>query len=171
MKKRPRRALYLLAGLYVLAFAAATAVWSVRNDVAPFLTLEWLRDVVAYLWSLASADMLNAVLAAELAGLIVLGYLWWLADVRKRTWPRAVRKLASARRLMAAAALVVYLLVSPVAFLMAYLGFRDTMTVRTGDRRTEQDPNYTGPERRTGAPRRTIQRRAFAGHPEYHTVS
>ncbi|UCG85758.1 MAG: hypothetical protein JSW71_17840 [Gemmatimonadota bacterium] len=171
MKKRPRRALYLLAGLYFLALAGATALWSVRNDVAQFLTLEWCRDVALHLWSLASADLLSAMLAAELAGLVVLGYLWWLADVRKRTWPRVVRKLAPLRRLMAVLALAVYLIVSPVAFLMAYLGFRDTMTARTGDRRVAQDPNYTGPERRAGAPRRTIQRHAFAGHPGYHTAS
>jgi len=146
-------------------------VWSVRNDVAQFLTLEWFRDVAVHIWSLASVDLLSGVLAAELVGLVVLGYLWWLADVRKRTWPRTIRKLAPMRRLMAIVALVVYLIVSPVAFLMAYLGFRDTMTARTGDRRVAQDPNYIGPERRTGAPRRTVQRRAFAGHPGYHAVS
>lgn len=171
MKKRSRRTLYLLAAFCFAALAGATALWSVRNDVAQFLTLEWFRDVGAHLWSVATADLLSAVLAVELAVLVVLGYLWWLADVRTRTWPNLVRKLAPLRWLMAIAALAVYLVASPVAFLIAYLGFRETMTVRGRDRRVGQDPNYTGPERRAGARRRTIQRHAFAGHPGYHTVS
>lgn len=146
-------------------------MWSMRNDVAQFLTLEWFRDVGVHLWSVATADLLNGVLAVELAGLVVLGYLWWLGDVRKRTWPRLVRKLAPLRWLMALVVLAAYLVVSPVAFLLAYLGFRETMTVRGRDRRVGRDPNYTGPERRVGARRHTVQRHAFAGHPGYHTVS
>ena len=171
MKKRTRQALYLLAGLYLIAVAGATALWSVRNNVAQFLTWDWFRDIGLHVWSTASGDVLSGVIAAQLVAFVVLGYLWWLSDVSKRTWPRFFRKLAPFRLLMAVVLFVVYLMVSPIAFLIWYLGFKETMTARAGDRRGSADPTYAGPERRTGGARRTMQRRAFAGHPSYFTAS
>jgi len=171
MNKRTRQLLYVLAGLNLIAVAGATALWSVRNNVAQFLTLDWCRDVGFHVWSLASADVLSGVIAAQLVAFVMLGYLWWLSDVRKRTWPRLIRRLAPLRLLMAAVFFVIYLIVSPIAFLIWYLGFRETMTGRAGDRRGTQDPTYAGPERRAGGARRTMQRRAFAGHPSYFTAT
>ncbi len=145
-------------------------MWSVRHDVARFLTLEWFGDLTAHLWSIVSADLLSSVIALELAGLVVLGYVWWLGDMRQRTWPPILRKVARLRRFLAVLAFPTYLLITPVAFLVAYLGLRDNMTVRGADRRKFQDPAYTGPERRLGSARRTIERRAFAGHARFHAA-
>jgi len=145
-------------------------VWSLRHDVARFLTLGWFGDLAAHLWSLVSADLMSAVIAVELVGLVVLGYLWWLGDMRQRTWPPIIRKVARLRRFLAALAFLVYVLISPVAFLVAYLGLRENMTVRGADRRKGQDPAYTGPERRLGSARRTIERHAFAGHARFHAA-
>jgi hypothetical protein len=171
MTKRSRRVVYIIAGLYLVALGAAAALWSIRNNVAQFMTLEWFSDVVVHLWSVASGDLLSAVIAVELAGLVILGYLWWLGDVRKRAWPRIVRKFAPLRKLMAALAFVIYVLISPVAFLLAYIGFRENMSIRGADRRGAPNPDYAGPERRAVRRRKTQQRQAFAGHPEYHTIS
>ncbi len=145
-------------------------MWSVRQDVARFLTLEWFGDLTAHLWSLVSADVMSAVIALELVGLVILGYLWWLGDMRQRTWPPVIRRFARLRRFLAVLAFAAYVLITPVAFLVAYLGMRENMTVRGADRRKFQDPAYTGPERRLGSARRTIERRAFAGPPHFHAA-
>ncbi len=171
MTKGPRRVVYFMAGAYVVALGTAAALWSIRNNVAQFLTLEWFGDVLEHLWSVASGDLLSAFVALQLVALVILGYLWWLADVNKRTWPKWVRRLAPIRVLMAALAFAVYVVVSPVAFLLAYIGFRDNMRTRGADRRQTVDPEYQGPERRAVRRRQTQQRKAFAGHPEYHTIS
>lgn len=171
MSKKSRRALFAFAALYFLALTSAMAVWSVRNTMARLFTEEWFRDLGVQSWSLVSSDLLGVVIAVELAGLIVLGYVWWVGDVKQRTWPKFFRKLAPLRLLMALLAIPVYVLISPVVFIVLYLGFRENMTVRSRDRRRSRDPNYAGPERRSGAPRRTQIRHAFAGHPQYHSAS
>lgn len=171
MTKGSRQGLYLIACLYFAAMAAAAGLWSIRNNVAQFLTLAWFGDLLAHLWSVASGDLLSSFVALELLALAVLGYLWWLADVRKRTWPKMVRKLAPMRRWMAAIACAIYVVVSPVAFLLAYIGYRDNMRPRGADRRQGEDPNYAGPERRVALRRQTQQRQVFAGHPGYHSIS
>ena len=170
MTKRSRQALYVFAGCYFVALAGATAVWSVRHDVAQFFTLEWFGDVATRMWSIGSADLLSAVIALELVGLVVLGYVWWLGDMRQRTWPPIIRKIAPLRQLLAVLVFPVYVLINPVTFLVAYAGLRENMTGRGADRRKFQDPAYTGPERRLGSARRTIERRAFAGHPRFHAA-
>jgi hypothetical protein len=171
MTKRSRRALYFIACFYLASMGAAAALWSIRNNVAQILTLEWFGDVLVHLWSVASGDLISSFIALELIALVVLGYLWWLADVRKRTWPKPVRKFAPMRGLMAAFACVVYVVISPVAFLLAYIGYRDNMKARGTDRRQAQDPDYAGPERRVARRRQTQQRQVFAGHPGYHSIS
>jgi hypothetical protein len=170
-KQSRQQALFAFAALYFLALTGAMAVWSVRNTMARLFTGEWFRDLGAQSWSLASSDPLGVVIAVELAGLIVLGYMWWVGDVKQRTWPKFIRKLAPLRLLIALLLFPIYVLISPVVFIVLYLGFRENMTVRSRDRRQSQDPNYTGPERRSGAARRTQIRHAFAGHPQYHSAS
>lgn len=145
-------------------------MWSVRHDVAQFLTLAWFADLAAHVWSIVSADLVSAVVALQLAGLVILGYLWWLGDMRQRTWPPIIRKVARLRQFLAVLAFPAYVLINPVAFLVAYLGLRENMTVRGADRRKCQDPAYGGPERRLGSARRTVERRVFAGHPRFHAA-
>jgi hypothetical protein len=171
MTKRSRQALYILACVYLVALVAAAALWSIRNNVAQFLTLEWFRDVLVHLWSVASGDLLSAFIVSEVVALVILGYVWWLGDVKQRTWPKLVRKFAPVRGLMAALAFAVYVIISPVAFLLAYIGFRDNMNLRGVDRREGHGPTYTGPERRAARRRQTQQRQVFAGHPGYHSIS
>ena len=170
MSKKSRQALFAFAALNLLVLTGAIAVWSVRNTMAQLFTEEWFQDLGVQGWSLVSSDPLGVIIAVELTGLTILGYLWWLGDVKLRTWPKFIRKLAPLRALMALLAFALYLLISPVVFLLMYLGFRENMTVRGRDRRQSHDPSYTGPERRLGGPRRTQIRQAFAGHPEYHSV-
>jgi len=170
MSKKSRQAFFALAALNLLVLLGAIAVWSVRNTMAQLFTEEWFRDLGTQSWSHVSSHPLGVMIAVELAGLTILGYLWWLGDVKQRTWPKFIRKLAPLRVLMAVIAFALYLLISPVVFILAYLGFRGNMTVRGRDRRQSQDASYIGPERRAGAPRRTVIRHAFAGHPEYHSL-
>ena len=171
MSKKSRQAFFVFAALNFLVLTGAMAVWSVRNTMALLFTEEWFRDLGTQSWSLVSSDPLGVMIAVELAGLIILGYLWWLRDVKQRTWPKFIRKLAPLRVLMALMAFALYVLISPVVFILTYLGFRGNMTVRGRDRRQSHDSSYTGPERRSGGPRRTEIRQVFAGHPEYHSVS
>jgi hypothetical protein len=160
----------VFAALYFLALTSAMVVWSVRNTTAQTFTEEWFRDLGTQGWQLVSAGPLGFIVAVELAALVILGYLWWLGDVKQRTWPKFVRKRAPLRQLMALLIFPIYVVISPVVFIVLYLGFRENMTVRGKDRRQERDPDYTGPERRSGGRRRTQIRHAFAGHPEYHSV-
>ncbi|UCD23437.1 MAG: hypothetical protein JSW51_10350 [Gemmatimonadota bacterium] len=171
MSKRSKQALLVFAALYFLALTSAMVVWSVRNTTARLFAEDWFRDLGTQGWLLVSSHPLGMIVALELAGLVVLGYLWWLGDIKQRTWPKFVRKLAPLRQLMALLIFPIYVVISPVVFIILYLTFRENMTVRAKDRRQVHDPEYTGPERRSGAPRRTQIRRAFAGHPEYHSVT
>jgi len=171
MTKKSRKALFAFAALYFLVLTGAMLVWSVRSTMARLFTVEWFRDLAVQSWSLVTSDLLGIVIAIELAGLMVLGYVWWVGDIKQRTWPKLIRKLAPLRLLMALLVFPIYVLISPVVFIVLYLGFRENMSVRSRDRRLSQDPSYAGPERRSGATRRTLIRHAFAGHPRYHSAT